>query len=198
MSGLVSMWWLWYTAFWFHAYIHDFVIFLGVPATILAFGWSGAQFFELLDRQTADPQTASLGLAAAIVMPFFLILPLFTAWHETRTFVTIGGSRRPSSQVQFGLDLQRSAGPDSVVLTTFESPVPLYYSRRHLIQGVKSSADVERLQSFLAENFPGCSIYLGILPEQRPAFNQLALEHLTVANSASLLLIDLGHPAQAP
>jgi hypothetical protein len=166
LAGLVSMWWLWVILFHSHVFIHDCQMLIAVPAAAAAAGAVGGKLIDFLDRLLPNGDWPRK-MFAVVVVPLILLAPLAHAAHNRARFAPSSAEERllnpdPYAEVQLGLDLLRNTEPGSVVITPEESAVPLYYSQRHLIQGVESEADFRRVILFARKNFPGAPLYLAI------------------------------------
>lgn len=166
LAGLIGMWWLWVILFHSHVFLHDCQMMIAVPAAAFAAGAVGQSLVDLLDRllpDTAWPRK----MLVVVVVPLILLTPLLRATRDSGRFVRRGAEAQlliPESfnEVQFGFDLLRNTEPGSVVITSTESAVPLFYSQRHLIQGVNSDRDFSAALVFARKNFPGSPLYLAI------------------------------------
>jgi hypothetical protein len=166
LAGLIGMWWLWIIIFRSHVYIHDCQILIAVPAAAFAAGVVGQSVVDLLDLLIPVGNWPRKMLVV-VVVPFMLLLPLAHATRDSGRFVRVTDLAQSQSSeavddVQLGLALSRNTEAGSVVITPAESAVPLFYSQRHLIQGVAGDRDVRSAIAFARKNFPGSPLYLAI------------------------------------
>lgn len=195
LAGLISMWWLWVILFHSHVFIHDCQIYVAAPAAAICAGAVGQSLVALLDRllpETAWPRK----MLVVVVIPIVLLAPLARATHNGGRFIRRGTEAHladPESfrEVQFGLDLFLNTEPRSVVITPDENAVPVYYSQRHLIQGVNSDRDLQPALVFARKNFPGSPLYLAVDNTTAPHFVTSLAEGKLVGRFSGMTLISL-------
>jgi 4-amino-4-deoxy-L-arabinose transferase-like glycosyltransferase len=163
LAGLTGMWWLWYVLFHSHVFIHDMQMVLAVPAAAVAAGVVGQSLIGLVDRLLPDNDWPRKMLVV-IVVPLILLAPLAHATRDRDRFAPRGVEAQPVDpgflgEVRLGMDLLRNTEPGSVVITTTDNSIPLFYSQRHLIQGVDSEQDFKSAIVFARKNFPGAPLY---------------------------------------
>ena len=80
-----------------------------------------------------------------------------------------------------------------MVITPAESAVPLYYSQRHLIQGVGSERDFRSALIFARKNFPGSPLYLAIPSDLAQKFEAVLAEGKIVGRRPGMILVRLAN-----
>jgi len=196
-AGLVSMWWFWVVLFHSHVYIHDCQILIVAPAAAFAAGVVGQQVIKLLDGRLPDSAWL-FQLFVVTIVPLSLLLPLARATRNSERFISYGTEKElrvPElfAEVEFGLDLLRDTESGSVVITPTESAVPLYYSQRHLIQGVDSERDFRSAVTFARKNFPGAPLYLAIPGDLAQRFEAALAEGRIVGRRPGMILVRLAN-----
>ena len=196
-AGLVSMGWLWVVLFHSHVYIHDCHILIVAPAAAFAAGVVGQRVTKLLDRRLPD-SARLFQLLLVIIVPLILLTPLVRATRNTERFISYGTEKQlrvPEffAEVEFGLNLLRDTESGSVVITPAESAVPLYYSQRHLIQGVGSERDFRSALIFARKNFPGSPLYLAIPSDLAQKFEAALAEGKIVGRRPGMILVRLAN-----
>ena len=194
-AGLVSMWWFWVVLFHSHVYIHDCQILIVAPAAAFAAGVVGQKLMKLLDGRLPDSAWLFQLLVASVV-PLILLAPLARATRNSERFISYGTETRPRNaeffaEVEFGLELLRYTASGSVVITPTESAVPLYYSQRHLIQGVDSEPDFQSALVFARKNFPGSPLYLAIPSDLAQKFAGALVAGKIVGRRPGMILVRL-------
>lgn len=195
LAGLISMWWLWVILLHSHVFIHDCQMLIVVPAAAFAAGAVGQSLVDLLDRLLPDGDWPRKVLVV-VVVPFMLLVPLAHAAHNSGRFIPRGAEAQllnpeASGEVQFGLDLLRNTEPGAVVITSTESAVPLFYSQRHLIQGVDSDQEFRSAIVFARKNFPGSPLYLTIPAGVGPQHLAALAEGKIVGRFSEMILVRL-------
>ncbi len=198
-GGLVSMWWFWMILFHSHVYIHDCQILIVAPAAAFAAGVVGQRVMKVLDERLLD-SARLFPLLVASVVPLILLTPLARATRNSERFISYGMEKRPGNaeffaEVEFGMNLMRSTESGSVVITPTESAVPLYYSQRHLIQGVDSVEDFRSALVFARRNFPGSPLYLAIPTDSARKFEAALAEGTMVERRPGMILVRLANRA---
>jgi hypothetical protein len=186
-AALVSMWWIWFTAFWFHVFIHDCQMALAAPAAALALGWATSAY---LSGQRPGPAHPTLRLLLVALVAVILLIPSVKALRAglSPTGFETGGL------VQFGRDLEEFTSQNSVVLTPIRNEVPLYYSRRHLIREAPGLGSIEPLRAIALKRFPGSPVYFGCLPTPLAKAEAAASKYPVARETPHLLLVDLRAP----
>jgi len=171
--GLVAPPLLWFPLFMNHAAIHEFETILLAPAAAFAIAWCGTLLLDAVGS-FGTASTTALIRALILALPIALSFPLLRQVHRNVQITRAAGSlipavsprpdiMEPDELVEFGRALRIHTEPAAVVLTPEPSSVPLYYSWRHMIQGVTSEEELSKLVPFIRTEFPSSPIYLTLL-----------------------------------
>jgi 4-amino-4-deoxy-L-arabinose transferase-like glycosyltransferase len=172
-SGLISAPLLWFAVFQNQAAIHECAVILLAPAA--AYSLAGCMVALLDSLMWRGFWTL------AILGPVLLVVPLARQLHGSLQLNRVPGRvlpivepapqvMAPDDYVQLGVAIREATLPMSVVLTPELSSVPLYYSKRHLIAGVTSEADLARVLPQIRKDFRGYPVYLALLAKDRTRF----------------------------
>ncbi|HTP31271.1 MAG TPA: glycosyltransferase family 39 protein [Candidatus Acidoferrales bacterium] len=178
--GLVAPPLLWFPLFMNHAAIHEFVTILLAPAAAFAMAWCGTLLLDALGSFGTARATALIR-TLILAIPIALSLPLLRQVHRNVQISRAAGSlipavsprpdiMEPDELVDFGRALRARTEPAAVVLTPEPSSVPLYYSWRHMIQGVTSEEDLNKLVPLIGTEFPSSPIYLALIRREESNF----------------------------
>jgi hypothetical protein len=173
-----TLWLGWILCFHSHYYIHaDMMTLLGLPVAAGGFGWVVSRLLNAAGKRWARP---------VWVMPVLVIVCIPAA-----LLTNIKGRLRgdvverirmsdPSyarnaalnPRIRLGQEIHRVTPPGSVVLTPEPDLVVLYYSERHLVQGVRGDLDLAAALDTAVTGWPAAPVYLALRPEERSAFEK--------------------------
>lgn len=148
LCGLAAPWVLWYGVFHNHAALHDYEMLIAAPVTAAAGG-------DALAWIACGGRWWQRGAFAAAVG-----LLLFPAAYRAWTGPVVEADS--GTAIAFAGQLRRATPEGSIVVTSFDSSVPLFYCQRHLIRSVYDDADMDSILPRVAEDYPGRPVYLAI------------------------------------
>jgi hypothetical protein len=194
-AGLVSMWWLWVALFHSHVFIHDCQILIAAPASAFAAGIAGQWLVRLVERRLEYGP-----MLVAVIVPLILLAPLARATRDRERFIRYGGESQLRDaeffvDVLFGKELLRRTESGAVIITPLESAVPLYYSERHLIQGVDSERGLGPALVVAKKNFPNSPLYLAIPTDAAQKFATALTEGKMVERESTMILVKVAKQA---
>jgi hypothetical protein len=187
LCGLILPPLIWFALFMNHAAIHEFETVMLAPAVAYAVAWCAARWLPLLAQPHGGTRPTSFW-AVIVLGPLLLMVPLLRQIHGSiqltrgagQTLPTIGPRpeiMEPDDFVQFGRAIHDRTVPGAVVLTPEMSSVPTYYSWRHLIGGITSDQDLDKVMPIVRQEFRGYPIYLALFSKDRGYFRAALAEH---------------------
>lgn len=199
-TSLLSMWLLWSMLFWVHFLEHDCEMVLAVPASALALGWGATSFLCAMRRD--DGRSARLKeVAVLLVVPMLLLTPLLGVLHgavqvslSSRVFGIVPSVRlrewilAEGEEIGYARDIVTHTSTTAVVITPFESAVPVYYSKRHLVQGIENDAALKEVIDRVKSRFPA-PIYVAVPASRREKFGSALEEYEHVAETTRTVLL---------
>lgn len=153
--GLVSPCVLWGLLMSNHWYYHPYQMLLAVPVFAIAVGASA----EAVLRTDLRKANWLCWLLGAVCIPMVLM-------QGARPWALGDAGVRPATteRVEHARQIARLTPPGSVVLSPETNLVIVYYSRRHVIRGVRDDATVAKALPLVLEALPGCEVYLALMP----------------------------------
>jgi hypothetical protein len=159
-GGLFAPWVIWSITFKEHTSTHDLQMILALPAASAALGVAIIKLSDAAGQASKPSTQQELRWLIWAVLPMVMLIPLLLNINHRL--------REPSKDydwmLHYGRDIKDATEPQAVILTPYINPIPVYYSARHLIRGVKNDRLLEQVAGRLPEMFPGSPVYLAISP----------------------------------
>ncbi|HZQ23474.1 MAG TPA: glycosyltransferase family 39 protein, partial [Terriglobales bacterium] len=184
---------MWFAVFRNHVYIHEYTILLFAPLSGTCVGVALARTLGLLDEHAAVTSLRVLRPAAAVIFPLVLAAPL--AWETGRAFY---GNANPQPEwiLNYARDIHESTPPTAVVASPLLTMVPVYYSRRHILRGIRNDQAVEAVRRQGPVEFPGTPLYLALPPLAQEQFACSMARYPVVKITASMTLLAISEGGQ--
>lgn len=186
-GGLFGPWILWILAMPYHAVFHEYELMLVAPFAAAAIGIGLAALIDHVESAPHGSRARSLAWVGYVVVPAALLGTAIQLW---RTDVIRPAP--PTGMVEYATDIEQATGENAVVLSTQNSMVPVYYSRRHVIRGITGDAQLARARASLRGVFPGCPLYLALRPDDARRFPEALRTCPLVRRTDRLVLLSLG------
>jgi len=122
-------------------------------------------------------------LLAALALPIGLMIAavpsfvIFLRWQEPL--------------IEFGRDIRHNVPSGALVLTDQISSVPIYYSQRHLLRGIKDEEQVRRRMSDIRRLCTDCPLYLAVPSQSAPKFSGLISGSSSTLHSQNAVIVPL-------
>jgi hypothetical protein len=192
VAALFSLWSIWTVVFWFHLYIHDCEFFIAAPAAALSVAYlAKVTAINLQGAWTSRHVTAAL---LCLLLLLFPVARLIRADWRTHMDPALTEPAPTSDLVVFGEQIRRATPVGSVVLMKERSAVPLFYSQRHLVQGISGQEELVHVAGTLARQFQGCSFFLALKPDQERDFDTIGKSSRAAVRTSGLILYQLSMP----
>lgn len=189
-AALMAPWVLWFTVMFNHASLHEYEMAIAAPPLAAAVGLGARALLALGDESRQLLGKRVIWLMALLVLPAVMILTMVAQVQST------GPLDRNRELVAYARELEFATAPGVIVMVPFNSMIPVYYSKRHVIRGVSNDTLVQQVTDRLRELFPESPLYLAIEPRHRPRFRQALRRYAVVAESPRLVLLALPREAQ--
>jgi len=164
-----------------HTVIHQYQVLLLIPAVAIAAGLM-LDRLRLYTGSTVPPRQLQLVLVLFVaVMGMGLVRETYAAW-------TVAVE---SQSVEYGREIEALTPPGAVVLSTANSMVPVYYSRRHMIRGIRDDSILQEVLGPVQQAFPESPIYLAIPSQSIDDFSESVATLAVTHESYRLTLIRL-------
>lgn len=164
---LASIWVLWMVLMWKHYYIHEYETLIAAPPAAVAVGIFLAFLQDVIRTSDSSRRRAYLQYAALAVFAVVIIA------GARGIFFSALQDRSGSAQIAFGNFIRSNVPEGSIVLTNESSMVPMYYARRHLVQGLADGEMIRAHRQAIASLCPSCNFYLAIPNDRTQNFNTL-------------------------
>jgi hypothetical protein len=173
---------LWYVTFSNHSAIHEFVFILLAPAASIAVAWCAIEALRVLGTDSIR------GALLAVVGPTLLLIPLLQHLNRSVEFGHSDASvipflkprpeiMQPDEFVQFGYSIREQTSKEAVVISPEAHLVPMYYSSRHIIGGVKTESELNTILPAIRREFPGNPVYLALFSKDADLFRGVLAAH---------------------
>jgi hypothetical protein len=122
-------------------------------------------------------------LLAALALPIGLMIAavpsfvIFKRWQEPL--------------IEFGQDIRHNVPSGALVLTDQISSVPIYYSQRHLLRGIKDEEEVRQRMSDIRRLCTDCPLYLAVPSQSAPKFSGLISGSSSTLHSQNAVIVPL-------
>lgn len=187
---LLSVWLVWVFLLRQHFVVHEYQTVIAAPMAAVALGICAAflrDCAEIVGRRN---------FRAAMMSIYYVVLPMVLAIGALGSMISTAQDRSSHMEMEFGKFIDRSTEPNSIVLTSERSMVPVYYARRHVIRAI-ADADViidhwNTFRNLCAE----CIIYLAIPDSSNSSFASLLSSRRPVASRDSAVIYRLAGPNQ--
>jgi hypothetical protein len=146
IASLSAPWIVWCLLMRNHMARHHFEFVIASPLAALALAW-------MATTETKRPALKT-SIFAGLALLQILALP------KPR----ISDGYDPDSLIRYAVGIRNATEPNAIVMAPLVSPVPLYYSDRHIIRGVGDSKSASLQLEQLHTEFPASPIYLAIPP----------------------------------
>jgi uncharacterized membrane protein len=186
LAFLLAPWVLWSAFMSQQSAVHEYQLLVIVPAVALGFSVGMSKVLDYLDGATL-PLGGRLRAVCLTLVPAIMVLPL---WHEIHQ--QSSPLRLPDPTVMpFARALSERTQPGAVILVPMDSPVAVYYSKRHLIRGIHDDEMLDRALPLVPSVFPGVTPFLAFPRDEASKFSK-ALQRFPVdASGQDLVLLRL-------
>lgn len=191
-AALLAPWVLWFTVMFNHACLHEYEMAIAAPPLAAAVGLGAGALLDLGHHPHHHPGQRVARPMALVVLPAVM---LFSMAAQVKT---TGPQRENRKLIDYARELQVATAPGGVVMVPFNSMIPVYYSKRHVIRGVANDTLAEHVGDRLGELFPEAPVYLAIDPGQRTQFRRALRRYPIVVESSRLVLLAVPYGAEAP
>jgi hypothetical protein len=174
-SALAGPWILWTILMRTHVAIHHFELLIAAPLAALALAWLATEELRVGWSRNAMLKTGAFVALAALQLA---VLPR----------PKIGIDRSPESLIRYARDIRNSTPPGSIVMAPLLSPLPLYYSERHIVRGIVNGDALSRELPDIRSEFPRSPVYLAVPPFLADSFASV-LSHGTIVSSTKDVII---------
>jgi hypothetical protein len=167
MGGLCLPWLLFYVLMRNYVAIHPFALVLAAPFLAIASGFVLDRIWELLNTTDKSIPTHRTYLLRVMV----IVLPLLTIYP---LLINVRDARLPSEAPQFqdlSAMIRHNTPPNSVTLSATESALPIYYSDRHIVRGIKTPDLLQVAIPQARTAFPGSPLFFAIRDIDLPSFS---------------------------
>jgi hypothetical protein len=179
VGGLMGVWVGWFVLFPNHAYVHAYQWLLAAPLAGMAIG---SAIIALSDSESGWPRW--LG---CIVLPSVLLVPLV---QGTREFVALARRDQSAASIlNYANEVRADTPPSAVVLSSYPSMVPVYYSQRHVIRYVNDEETLRVVNQSVRNVFPQEDVYLAIQPSEASLFPCASSRFPTITRTDDLILL---------
>lgn len=166
---------LWAALFPNHVFIHEYQALIAAPLVSISLGAAMGAGVERLH--------GNFRWIAMTIVPLILIVPLV---RNTRD-----GFRKlpPDGNLEFARDIENSTPASGVILSALGSMVPVYYSNRHMIRGVRDDETFRTVTRQTGTIFPDSDVYLAIPPDSLGDFPCASSNLPVVRRTPSVVLL---------
>jgi hypothetical protein len=190
--ALLSPWVLAYLLMTEYCAIHHFETLIAAPAAAVAVALAAGSVLAAAHK--ADDQRFRRGArwAVTLALPLALLVPI-----AVRTQKLVQASPEVTDDIRFARELRDATGQDAIVLMPHYDFVPLWYSHRHILRGVRAPELLEKTLEHLPQAFPDVeTVYLALRPyEGEPeTFPEIVKQHPVVRRTEHLLLVAVPVP----
>jgi 4-amino-4-deoxy-L-arabinose transferase-like glycosyltransferase len=175
LGALLGIIVVWVAFFPNHVVLHDYQALFAAPLVCIGLGVTLKAGSEFL--------SGTFRWLVILIVPLILIAPL------ARRTVAAFRKAQPDELMEYAMDIESSTPTSAVVLSPFNTMVPVYYSHRHIIRGIH---DDEVLRSVIRQAgsiFPGSEIYIAIPPDNLGQFSCASSRFPVVKSTPNMILL---------
>ncbi len=142
---LGTPWLLWCILMRNHMAVHDTEMQLAAPLAAIALSW-------LAIGAIGNGITSIQGWTLASFLSLIIIIQPWVLGTEE-------SPEDPQQILGFSAGIRGATSPDSVVLSSLVSAIPLYYSQRHIIRCISDEAMMKRVLPYVHSQYPNARLY---------------------------------------
>jgi hypothetical protein len=184
LGGLCLPWLLFYAIMRNYVAIHPFALVLAAPFLAIATGFVLDRIWELLNTASIPIENGRryLLLVMVVILPLLTIYPLLISIRDAKIL-----SDPPQFQDLTAI-IQNHTPANAVTLSAAESAVPVYYSNRHIVRGIKTPELLHLAIPQAQADFPNSPLFFAIQNEDQAAFSNTLQQFTIVARQGDSTL----------
>jgi hypothetical protein len=197
IAAFGTLWLGWILCFHSHYYIHsDMMTLLGLPAAAAGFGWMVSRLVSAAGKRWVHPAWV-IPVLVLVCVPAALVSnvkakPRGDILERIRMRdPSFAQNASHNPRILLAREIQRLTPPGSVVLTSEPDAVVLYYSERHLIQGLRGDRELATGLDAAVSGWPGAPVFLAVPPESRAAFERTIVSARLISENGSACIAEL-------
>ena len=201
-AGLLGTWFIWYATMWNHVGIHRVEMLLAAPGVAMAMAYCGTALIDYL--QSAEGRNFWRTTVVLVLVPVLFMVPLVSGVREyivrdrSRNYLGVlpvlkldASLSAPNRAVRFANLVRASTPPGSVVISSIQTVVPVFYSDRHFIRNIMNDSELSRTLPRTTQAFPNTPVFLALPTEAIQDFAQASTTYPEVAQTSEVVIYEL-------